>query len=147
MFENILVPVDGSASAGQAIEKAVAIAQAFKSVVTVISVIDNYAFTGVGVDFAYGQDEYLAAATAEANLSMGAAKLRFEAHGIPVSSSLVEGPAIYRGILETATTIKADLIIMGSHGRKGLEKLVLGSVAAQVLSHASVPVLIVREPH
>ncbi|MDP3169424.1 MAG: universal stress protein, partial [Polaromonas sp.] len=51
----------------------------------------------------------------------------------------------YRGILETAGSVGADLIVMGSHGRRGLEKLVLGSVAAQVLAHAHLPILIVRD--
>ena len=145
MFKNILVPVDGSTTSNHAIKNALAIAQAFNGTVTVISVIDNYAFTGVGVDFAYGQSEYLAAATAEATLAMDAAKQQFEAGGVAVTTLLVEGHAVYRGILDTANTMGADLIVMGSHGRKGLEKLVLGSVAAQVLSHAGLPVLIVRE--
>lgn len=69
----------------------------------------------------------------------------FEARGIAVASTLVEGHAVFRGILDTAQSTGADLIIMGSHGRRGLKKLVLGSVAAQVLSHAHLPVMIVRE--
>lgn len=145
MFEHILLPVDGSPTSSQSLDKAVAMAQAFKSQVTVIYVIDPYAFTGVGTDFAYGQTEYLSAATAEANEALKAARLQFEAAGIPVSTSVVEGHAVYKGILATAETAGADLIVMGSHGRKGLEKLVLGSVAAQVLSHAHLPVLIVRD--
>ena len=67
MFKKILLPVDGSSTSNQAIEKTIAMAEAFNSQVTVVSVIDDYAFTGVGVDFAYGQTEYLQAATAEAN--------------------------------------------------------------------------------
>lgn len=145
MFKHILVPVDGSPTSIQSIEKAVAMAQAFKSAVTVIYVIDAYAFTGVGVDFAYGQTEYLSAATAEAQVSIKAAKEVFEASGIAVTTSIVEGSVVYKGILGAAESIGADLIVMGSHGRKGLEKLVLGSVAAQVLSNAHLPVLIVRE--
>lgn len=145
MFKHILVPVDGSPPSSQSIEKAIAMAQAFKSAVTLIYVIDAYAFTGVGVDFAYGQAQYLSAATAEAHVSIKTAKEAFEACGIAVTTSIVEGPAVYKGILEAAESIGADLIVMGSHGRKGLEKLVLGSVAAQVLSHARMPVLIVRE--
>ena len=62
-----------------------------------------------------------------------------------MTASVVEGHAIYRGILETAESVGADLVVMGSHGRRGLEKLVLGSVTAQVLSHAHLPVLVVRE--
>src|SRR5436309_13878905 len=143
MFKHILVPVDGSSTAGQAIDKAIAVAAAFKSAVTVIYVIDPYAFTGVGADFSYGQAEYLSAATAEANEAIKHAKQAFQDHGITVTASVVEGHAIYRGILETAESVGADLLVMGSHGRRGLERLVLGSVTAQVLSHAHLPVLVV----
>jgi nucleotide-binding universal stress UspA family protein len=145
MYKHILVPVDGSATSQKSIGNALAVAQAFKSEVTVIYVIDPYAFTGVGTDFAYGQAEYLSAATAEANEAIKAAKQAFEGIGITATGSVVEGHAIYRGILDTAESIGADLIVMGSHGRRGLEKLVLGSVTAQVLSHAHLPVLVVRD--
>lgn len=145
MFKHILVPVDGSPTAARAVEKAIAIAVAFKSAVTVIYVIDPYAFTGVGTDFSYGQAEYLSAATAEANEAIKAAKQAFQDHGINVTASIVEGHAVFRGILETAESVGADLLVMGSHGRHGLEKLVLGSVTAQVLSHTRMSVLVVRE--
>ena len=145
MFKHVLVPVDGSSTARQAIGKAVAIAQAFKSAVTVVYVIDPYAFTGVGTDFAYGQAEYLSAAAAEAEQAIKAAKQVFEDRGISATGSVVEGHSIYRGILDAAASVNADLVVMGSHGRRGLERLVLGSVTAQVLSHAHVSVLVVRE--
>jgi nucleotide-binding universal stress UspA family protein len=145
MFKHILVPVDGSSTARMAIDKALAIAQAFKSAVTLIYVIDPYAFTGVGTDFSYGQAEYLSAATKEADEAISAATKVFEAHGIAVTGSVVEGHSIYRAILDTAESLNADLVVMGSHGRRGLEKLVLGSVTAQVLSHAHLSVLVVRE--
>jgi nucleotide-binding universal stress UspA family protein len=145
MFKHILVPVDGSSTARQAIGKAIAMAEAFKSAVTVVYVIDPYAFTGVGTDFAYGQAEYLSAAAAEADEAIKAATQAFEAHGISVSGSVVEGHSIYRGILDAAASVNADLVVMGSHGRRGLERLVLGSVTAQVLSHAHLSVLVVRE--
>jgi nucleotide-binding universal stress UspA family protein len=145
MYKHILVPVDGSATSQKAIANALAVAQAFKTQVTVIYVIDPYAFTGVGTDFAYGQAEYLSAATTEANEAIKTAKQAFEGIGITATGSIVEGHAIYRGILDTAESINADLVVMGSHGRRGLEKLVLGSVTAQVLSHAHLPVLVVRD--
>jgi nucleotide-binding universal stress UspA family protein len=144
MFEHILLPVDGSSTSRQAIVKALLIAEKFKSTVTLIYVIDPYAFTGVGTDFSYGQSEYLSAATAEAQQAIGTATRIFEEHGIPVKGSVVEGHTVYSSILDTAEAVNADLIIMGSHGRRGLEKLVLGSVTAQVLSHAHLSVLVVR---
>lgn len=145
MFKHLLVPVDGSPTAQLAVEKTIGLAQAFGSRVTAIFVIDPYPFTGVGTDFAYGQAEYLNAATAEANAAIQAAKTAFEAAGVNVATAVVESHAAWRGVVETAESVQADLIVMGSHGRSGLEKLVLGSVTQAVLSHTHLPVLVVRD--
>lgn len=145
MFKHILVPIDGSATAHLAVEKAIALAQAFGSRVTAIFVIDPYPFTGVGTDFAYGQAEYLSAATAEANAAIKNAKAAFEAAGVSADTSVVEAHAPWRGVVEAAESLQTDLIVMGSHGRSGLEKLVLGSVTQAVLSHTRLPVLVVRD--
>jgi nucleotide-binding universal stress UspA family protein len=145
MFKHILLPVDGSSTSLMAVEKVRGLAQAFKSTVTAIYVINPYAFSGVGTDFSYGQAQYLGAATAEANEALKAATQMLEAVDVTVNASIIENHTIYRGILETATSVGADLIVMGSHGRRGLEKLVLGSVAAQVLAHAHLPILVVRD--
>lgn len=144
MFKHILLPVDGSATAARAVDKALAIAEAFNSAVTLIYVIDPYVFTGVGTDLSYSQAEYLSAATAEGSEVLLQARKMFEARGLAVSSAVVEGHAVYRAILNAAEAANADLVVMGSHGRRGLEKLILGSVTAQVLSHAHLSVLVVR---
>ncbi len=145
MFNHILVPVDGSATAQLAVAKAIGLAKAFGSRVTAIFVIDPYPFTGVGTDFAYGQAEYLSAATAEANIAIKAVKAAFEEVGLTVETAIVEAHAAWRGIVQAAESGETDLIVMGSHGRSGLEKLVLGSVAQAVLSHTKLPVLVVRD--
>lgn len=145
MFKHILVPVDGSLTAQLAIEKAISLAKAFGAQVTAIFVIDPYPFTGVGTDFAYGQAEYLSAATAEANAAIKAAKAAFEQAGVSVETHVVEAHAAWRGVIDAAESMQADLIVMGSHGRSGLEKLVLGSVTQAVLSHTKLPVLVVRD--
>lgn len=144
MFKHILVPVDGSPVAHHAVDKARAIACAFRSSVTLIYVIDPYAFTGTGANVSYDQSEYLRVATVEANEAIGAARQVFEAQGMLVKGSVVEGHSVYQAILEAAETLEADLVVMGSNGRRSLDKLVLGSVTAQVLSHAHLPVLVVR---
>ncbi|MDP1741586.1 MAG: universal stress protein [Polaromonas sp.] len=145
MFKHILLPVDGSSTSLTAVEKAIGLARAFGSTVTAIYVIDPYAFSGVGADFAYGQAQYLDAATAEGNQALKEAAALLTAAGVNVSTAIIEAHTIYRGILETASSVGVDLIVMGSHGRRGLEKLVLGSVAAQVLAHAHLPILVVRD--
>jgi nucleotide-binding universal stress UspA family protein len=145
MFKHILVPVDGSPTAQKAVEQAAGLAKAFGSDVTAIYVIDPYPFTGLGSDFAYGQAEYLSAATAEAKEATQAARNTLAQAGVKVSTQVVEAHAVWRGILEAAAGIEADLIVMGSHGRSGLEKMVLGSVAQRVLSHSHLPVFVVRD--
>ena len=144
MFKHILVPVDGSPTAELAVEKAIGLAKVFGSRVSAIFVIDPYPFTGIGTDFAYGQAEYLSAATAEANAAIKSAKTAFEQAGLSVDASVVESHAAWRGVVDSAQSMQADLIVMGSHGRSGLEKLVLGSVTQAVLSHTKLPVLVVR---
>jgi nucleotide-binding universal stress UspA family protein len=145
MFKHILVPVDGSPTAQLAVEKAIGLAKAFGSRVTAIFVINPYPFTGIGTDFAYGQADYLSAATAEANAAIKAAKTAFEAAGLEVDTSVIEAHTAWRGVVQSADSMQADLIVMGSHGRSGLEKLVLGSVTQAVLSHIKLPVLVVRD--
>ena len=144
MFKHLLVPIDGSPTSQLAVDKAIGLARAFSSAVSVLFVIDPYPVTGVGADFSYGQVQYLSAAKAEANEALAAARQVFDAAGVQVSASVVESHSVWRGIVEASEAGGADLIVMGSHGRSGIEKLVLGSVAQRVLSHSPLPVLVVR---
>ena len=82
MFKHILVPVDGSDTSLAAIDKAAGLAKAFGAQVTAIFVIDPYPFTGVGADFAYGQDQYLNAAKAEASAAIENAAARLKQAGV-----------------------------------------------------------------
>ena len=145
MFKHILVPVDGSATSMLAVNKAAGLAKAFGSQVTAVYVIDPYPFTGVGADFAYGQAQYLSAATAEANTALEAVKKAMQDAGVNADTVVGEGHAVHEGILRALESTGADLIVMGSHGRRGLEKLVLGSVAQRVLGAVHIPVLVVRD--
>jgi nucleotide-binding universal stress UspA family protein len=145
MFKHILIPVDGSPTAAMAVEKAIGLARAFGSEVTAMYVIDPYPFAGIGTDVAYGQAQYLSAATAESATAIDNVKKAFDASGLTVNTRVMEGHAIFQSILDAATETGADLIVMGSHGRSGLEKLVLGSVTQRVVSHAHIPVLVVRD--
>ncbi len=144
MFKHILIPVDGSSNAAQAVDKAAGLAKAFGSTLTLVTVIDNYPFAGVGGDFAFGQVEYLEAATANAAAALNQAQAQLSAQGLACDKRVIEEHVIHEGILDTAKQLGVDLIVMGSHGRHGLEKLLLGSVASRVLGRSPVPVLLVR---
>ena len=119
MFKHILVPVDGSATSMQAVGKAAGLAKAFGSEVTAVYVLDPYPFTGVGADFAYGQAQYLSAATAEANKALEDVKKLLDEAGVSTKTLVGEGHAIHEGVVRVAENVGADLIVMGSHGRRG----------------------------
>jgi nucleotide-binding universal stress UspA family protein len=142
MFKHILVPVDGSPASLAAVRQATSLARAFDSQVTALYVIDPYPFVGVGADFAYGQGEYLVAAKASAAEALKAA--REAATGQALTERIIEGPTVYDGILQAAQENGVDLLVMGSHGRSGLERLLIGSTTRRVLSHTSLPVFVVR---
>ena len=144
MFNHILVPVDGSKTALTAVRKAAELAKVFGAAVTAVYVVDPYPFTGVGADFAYGQTQYLSAAMAEANATLDDVKRIMDEAGMPVSTVVGEGHSVHEGILRVMESSGADLIVMGSHGKRGLEKLMLGSVTQRVPSAVKIPVLVVR---
>lgn len=145
MFKHLLVPIDGSPTSQLAVAKAIGLAKAFGSEVTAIYVVDPYPFTGVGEGFAYGQGQYLMAAKAAATEALSEARKAMEAAGVNIKTATVESHSAWRGILDAADAGGADLIVIGSHGRSGIEKLVLGSVAQRVVSHTRLPVLLVRD--
>jgi nucleotide-binding universal stress UspA family protein len=144
MFKRILVPVDGSSASLRAVDKAVVLAQAFGGGIDLISVVDAYPFVGIGADYAFGQSEYMTAATASANQALARAEAAVLAAGLPCQRKVIESHVAHEGILGAAETLGSDLIVMGSHGNRGLQKLLLGSTTQRVLSHADLPVLVVR---
>lgn len=145
MFNHILVPIDGSETSMLAVSKASGLALAFGSRITLIHVIDNYPFIGVGADYALGQNEYLAAATSSANAALARGVAALAAEGLHSDQRVIDGHVVHEGIVDTARALGADLIVMGSHGRTGIEKLLLGSVTQRVLQEAPMPVLVVKE--
>jgi nucleotide-binding universal stress UspA family protein len=144
MFNHILVPIDGSETSMLAVSKASGLALAFGSRITLIHVVDNYPFIGVGADYALGQNEYLAAATSSANAALARGVAALAAEGLHSDQRVIDGHVVHEGIVDTANAIAADLIVMGSHGRTGIEKLLLGSVTQRVLQESRVPVLVVK---
>lgn len=144
MFSHILVPVDGSDASLEAVEKAAGLAKAFGSRLTLLHVIDVYPFVGIGADYAFGQAEYLTAATASANQALARAEAALAQVGLACDRKLIEGHMVHQGILDAAGSLGCDLVVMGSHGRHGIDKLLLGSTTQRVLGHTKVPVLVVR---
>ncbi|HCK30952.1 universal stress protein [Acinetobacter ursingii] len=144
-YHRILVPVDDSPLSDAAVKHAVDVAKAFNSTVTVMSVVAVDPF--VGVDFykvAPAVTEHLFEAETNAEAHLQKISDIFSSNGIETNTKIIREEPTATGILNIADEVNADLIIMGSHGRSGLKKLVLGSVAQKVLAESPVPVLIVK---
>ncbi len=145
MFKKILVPTDGSALSDKAVQAALDFAAATGATVVGLSVAQLYPFmlmpeAGAMVDLSTYeeiQDKSAQQAMEKFRAMAGAARV-----GCEVMST--RGIHPYEEIVKAATSHGCDLIWMASHGRKGLDKLLLGSETQRVLSHASIPVLVYR---
>ena len=144
-YQHILVPVDGSATSFAAIQHAASLAKAFDSQVTAILVLVNDPFINIEfIDTTHQLDTYLAQAKAHAETVLNDVKSKFNEYGVEADVKIVEGQIVQQEITQTAQNINADLIVIGSHGRKGIKKLFLGSVAQNILTESQVPVLVIK---
>ena len=144
-YSHILVALDESPMAYAAVEQALSLAQDLKSQVTIMSVIAIDPF--VGVDFykvAPAITDYFMQAEKNAKERLEDVKQSFIRDGINVQTKLIHGVSPSQGIIQVADEVSADLIIMGSHGRTGIQKVMLGSVAQNVLTQSPIPVLIIK---
>ena len=144
MFKKILVPTDGSELAHKAAECAADLAKVHGAEVIGVYVIDPFPYIGIGDASAIGLQAYLSEAKLAANRSLDVLADTCKQRGVAFAGDTIERSVVYEGVTETAKAEGCDLIVMGSHGRKGMEALFLGSVAQKVLTHAKVPVLIVK---
>ncbi len=146
MFKHILLATDGSAIAERAAAFAVDLARVHGAKLTALYVVDPFPFIGIGESNPYGFQAYMSAAQECAAQAHARIKTLSETGGaaVQVTPLTVEDAAIYRGIVDAARSEGADLVVVGSHGRTGLSRVVLGSVAARVVAEAPAPVLVVR---
>ncbi|PNG27435.1 universal stress protein [Methylocella silvestris] len=145
MYTNILIPTDGSELAGKAVIHGVELAQKIGAKVTFLTV--TLPFQVFSAEAAMIEDtpaDYTARIAEQAAKTLDAAAAIATAAGVALETVQVENDRPYEAIISTATQKGADLIIMSSHGRKGISALILGSETAKVLTHCKVPVLVHR---
>ena len=145
MFKHILFATDGSPASENAAKVAVDLARVHGARLTALYVVDPYPYLGVGEANPFGFQAYMSAAqqhAAEAHAKV----LALCQAGKPVDCQplLVEDVAAATGIVRMAKEQDADLVVVGSHGRTGVARLMLGSVATKVVAEAPVPVLVAR---
>jgi nucleotide-binding universal stress UspA family protein len=149
MFKNILLATDGSAASEQAVAMAVGLARTHQARLVAVYVVDPYPYLGIGDTNLAGFNAYMAAAQEHAAQAHAEVAQRCAEGGAAVDLDvvLVEEAGVTAGILATARQRGSDLIVIGSHGRSGVDRIVLGSVAAKVVAQSAVPVLVVRGAH
>lgn len=147
MFTNILVPTDGGPLSRKASRAAAKLAKSMKAKVTSIHVTSPFHI--VAYDF-YVPPDLLTAENYDAAVAKSAAKALAQAQkvckeaGVPWEGMHVSNDVPYEAIIAAARRKRCDLILMASHGRRGVAAVVLGSETQKVLTHSKIPVLVYR---
>jgi nucleotide-binding universal stress UspA family protein len=144
MYKHILIATDGSELAGRAVAAGLALAKTLDARVTVVSATEPWSAMVIGepaLSFPLDDHEKAAAENAKRILARAAAAAK-DAGVACETVHVSDFPA--EGIIATAKDKGCDLIVMASHGRRGLSRVILGSQATRVLALSTVPVLICR---
>lgn len=149
MYNHILIPTDGSPLAEQAVAGGLDLARALGARVTVMTVVEpfpmaSYAVTGEAAALAANVTAFEQQASTHARRVLDAAAAKATAAGVTVETLATEADSPSEAIVRAAAEKGADLIVMASHGRRGVAALVLGSQTTRVLTHSKIPVLVLR---
>lgn len=139
MYDEILVPTDGSDAATRALDHALDIAGQYDARIHALYVVDANAYSTLEA----GTDVVISALEEEGNEAIDAVADRAAAAGVETVTEVTTG-TVHRTIIEYAADHDIDLIVMGTHGRRGLDRYLLGSVTEKVVRASDVPVLTIR---
>jgi nucleotide-binding universal stress UspA family protein len=145
MYGNILVPIDGSDTSACGLNEAIKIAAKLGSRIRLVHIVNEFIF-GVGDGAGIYSGDLIASLRNGGKSLLAQAAARAWRQGVETDSVMIEsmGASAADFIVEQARRWSADLIVMGTHGRRGLLRVAMGSDAESVVRIASVPVLLVR---
>jgi len=138
-FKNIVIAVDGSPHSANAVKKGLELAAQLSATVTLLNVVDMASLSAVVEGSIMSPDIYTRFEE-EADEIMNKIALKFPTEKM---NKVVEEGIPWEVICKTAIKSKADLIVMGTHGRTGISHLFMGSVSESVVRHSEIPVLVV----
>jgi nucleotide-binding universal stress UspA family protein len=144
MFKRILVPTDGSDITQKAVEASIRLAGALGAEVHTICVKEPFPYGAISEMQPTPPQEFFDAQERIAARHVAAVIEACAAAGVPCHGVSVEGLHPWEAIIEHAQRTDCDLLVMGSHGRRGVSALLLGSETQKVLTHTKIPVLVVR---
>ena len=145
MFQHILIPTDGTDLSRKAVLYGVQLAKESKASVTALTITEPYRVASMdAVLVSVGEDEYEEESNRIAEQALEAVKSAAQAAGVPCDTVREVHDQPYRAIIDTAHAKNCDLIVMASHGRRGVSALLLGSETVKVLTHSTIPILVYR---
>lgn len=149
MYSNILIATDGSELAQKGIEHGLALARKLDAKVIILTASEPVPLYAIRGEFGapgptIDHEAYSQSARQSANGILEAAKAAADSAGVAVETVYVEEMRPAEAIVDIAKERDCDLIVMASHGRRGLDRLFLGSQTIEVLTHSPIPVLVVR---
>ncbi|WP_428422901.1 universal stress protein [Methylibium sp.] len=144
MYQRILVPTDGSDVTAKAIATAVSLAKALGSKVEALSVKEPFPYSAISEIQPIAPQEYFDAQEQIAQRRVQQVAAACKAAGLDCETYTLEAVHPYEAIIEHAGQHGCDLIVMASHGRRGMSALLLGSETQKLLTHTAIPVLVVR---
>ncbi len=145
MFQHLLIPTDGSDLSQKAVLYGVEFAKQVGARVTALTLTEPYRVASMdAVLVSVGEDEYEAESRRISDQALALAKAAADAAGVPCETIRDVHDQPYRAIIDTAHARNCDLIVMASHGRRGMSALLLGSETVKVLTHSTIPVLVYR---
>jgi nucleotide-binding universal stress UspA family protein len=145
MYKHFLIPTDGSELSKKAVDHGIGLAKALNAKVTAVTVSEPFHIFAVEPGMVTDTpDEYEKRIAALTGKYLGAAKDAATAAGVPCDVVQVEHEHPYEAIIDTARKRGCDAIVMASHGRRGVSAVVLVSETVKVLTHSTIPVVVVR---
>jgi len=147
MYERILVATDGSPLSDKAVDSALSLAKLSGATVVAMKVVPRYprSYMDGGATLDNAEIKRVEARWAEeAQAVLDKIKAEGKVLGVAVKTSISKSDLVAEAIMSAAAKQKVDLIVMASHGRKGIKRLLLGSETQHVLTHSQVPVLVLR---
>jgi nucleotide-binding universal stress UspA family protein len=145
MYKHILIPTDGSKLAETAVQHGIALAKETGAKITALIVSEPFHIVAVSPEKLKDTPASYKQRTEEhAAKILGAVATAAMAAGVACETVHVQDDHPYKGIIDTAKSQQCDLVVMASHGRRGMSAIVLGSETVKVLTHSSIPVLVYR---
>ena len=144
MFKRILVPTDGSDITAKAVDTSIALAKSLGAALYTISVKEPFPYSAISEMQPTPPQEFFDAQERIANARIQKVVAICSAAGVLCEAHTVEALHPWEAIIDHAKQMECDLLVMASHGRRGVAALLLGSETQKVLTHSIIPVLVVR---